>query len=122
MQWRVWYGDGSTADASTHQPWELDPYDAQIVGQHNPDHGFTLEFYHDYALWRSDLNAWIPVRGHDGLIDQLAAHARDIDAVLMGRYMRHDQWEALLSKVLEEAGKHTWTAWEGHVVERRTGR
>lgn len=94
MDWNIYYSDGSSFGSSDGLPWEAPTVDVQIVQQGN-----DLLFYHDYYLWRKDLEKWVPCNGVDGLLDHLMAFARQIDAVLNGRYMEKNQWEKLLQKV-----------------------
>lgn len=111
LTWRIYYSDGSSFSNEDGEPWEAPSVDVQIVAQ-----GDDLLFYHDYYLYRSDLELWIPCNGRDGLLDQLMASARYIDAVINGRYMDNKAWQALLHKVRT---KGAWSAYEARQLENR---
>lgn len=114
MTWTIHYSDGSSFNSSDGRPQDAPKVDVQIIQQ-----GEDLLFYHDYYLWRTDLQAWVPCNGIDGLLDHLMAFADRIDAVVNGRYMARVEWEALLHKVKKNMVKHGYSAQEIRQLSQR---
>lgn len=100
IEWRIYYADGSTFDNEDGPP-EAAPCDGVlVVGQVDPKHNWDCR-WGDWFVYRDDEHRWYHA-DYPGLFDHVKHFAIHIRAVLQGRYVRDDVWNAIWRKAQHE--------------------
>lgn len=96
MDWKIYYGDGSTYSGSLE---EAPTRDVQAIVQPCKKTGWALQHTTDYYVWRDDLNEW---RGTDinGLWDYLTRNG--MKKVLFGRTLLDEEYTAIFRQAKAE--------------------
>ena len=105
MEWRIYYGDGSTYDSSQGPPASASGYNVQAIIQ--PDRsrpggnvGTVVLHLHDWYYYRRDSGMWC---GGDltGLLDQLLSRS-PIEAVCQGRLIPRNQFDQIIARAMND--------------------
>jgi hypothetical protein len=100
LKWRIYYGDGRTADNRTTLMADLSRWNVQIILQRDSKHNRAVTSGKDYYVYLSDCDYWFGVN-LQGLWDYLAHKCTEVEAVLFGRYIANeifDEIERIASK------------------------
>lgn len=99
MQWRIYYGDGSTFDSSQGSPLDAPPLDVQIIVVADDQVGRQLLHLWDWYYWDHRDNQWC---GADiyGLLDQLLWN--HVSAVKQGRTLPQSEFDAIKATALAD--------------------
>lgn len=94
IEWRVYYGDGTTADNISHCLPELPAWDCQMIVQRDEKHNRNVASGRDYFVYHLRDCRWYPV-DFTGLLDYLANEFENIGKVLIGRYIPNAEFDAI---------------------------
>ena len=97
-RWKVFYGDGTTAEGVGRQKLD-EPRGVQVIVQDHPEVGVESVTGCDYYVWRE--GRWWGVDIF-GLFDYLM----ESGLVLFGRTIEREEYQAIARKALAE--KETW--------------
>lgn len=99
MNWRVYFGDGSTvADVD---PWTVPGLDVQAIVQADEDVGRYVLHGHDFYWWEPEEGQWFG-GDHFGLWDYLARPGPR--KVVFARSLSNVAYKAILSRALSDPG------------------
>lgn len=94
IQWRVYYGDGSTADNLSHTLADLPRWNVQIIAQHDVKHNRSLASGAAYYIYHIQDQRWYPV-DFVGLLDYIVHKIGIVGAVLVGRFIDNALYDEL---------------------------
>lgn len=97
VTWRIYYGDGSTADDQSHTLESLPRWNVQVIIQFDLKHNRNLASRADYYLFHVADNRWYPI-DFIGLLDYLAHDFSSIGAILFGRYIPNERFDKIEKK------------------------
>lgn len=100
MDWRIYYGDGSTFDSTQGEPEDAPAFDFQCVVQPDPRVGRTVMAGWDWYYYRVDIGEWWGSDIH-GLLD-LLLHRFPIKAVCQGRHSYNPVYTEIIKKASED--------------------
>lgn len=100
MRWRIYYADGSTFSNETGAPHEAPAYGVQAICQPEPDVGLETLHAFDYYVYME--GEWTGLSGHDGLVDHVTAYAPRIEALVVGRQIPRQQYQAIMRRALHD--------------------
>lgn len=100
MRWRIYYADGSTFSNEDGGPHDAPYYGVQAVCQPEPDVG--LETLHAFDYYTYAKGRWYGLSGHDGLVDHVTAYAPQIMALVVGRQIQRQQYQAIMRRALHD--------------------
>lgn len=97
MQWRIYYGDGSTYDSTTGNPEEAPPLNVQLIIMSDTENGRRILHLWDWYYW-TGIEWW----GSDlhGMLDNLL-HGK-IVAVKQGRNVSNKTYHDLMKKATQD--------------------
>ena len=100
LQWRIYYGDGSTFDSSMGSPSEAPARDVQAIVQPDEQAGRVVISKWDYYYWQ-ERGCWY---GCDifGLFDYLCRPGWK--TVKFGRTLLNDEYTAIFVRAAEDPG------------------
>lgn len=93
LAWRVFYDDGTTFDDAQGAPGNAPPLGVLVIVVNDPDVGRGLLHGKDYYLCVGD--AWFGV-DRVGLLDWVLHRRPELRAVLAGRSVSNEQFQAVL--------------------------
>ena len=102
MNWKIYYGDGSTFSSQDGSPWIVPARDVQVIVMIDKDHGWRTQAGSDYYVWdgRDGETRWW------GLKDDFALYDYLIDPgykrVLFGRTITSDQFSKIFKQATED--------------------
>lgn len=100
IDWRIYYGDGSTFDSSMGAPADAPGLDVQIVAEASELLGRELIHGYDYYVYDAALfDGWTSVDLF-GLWDYLSKPGAKV--VKFGRMVRHETFSATLARALDD--------------------
>lgn len=108
MQWKIYYGDGSTY-SDLDGPPELAPKrDVQAIPHTSGLTGHRVERTNDYYVWTPERGGW---RGVDqfGLFDYLIEPG--VKIVLFGRMLNNEEYRAILAQSSRDPDLPKRSAW-----------
>jgi len=105
MQWRIYYGDGSTYSSNDGSPQSASPYDVQAIVQPDKEAGcanvgrLCLRL-HDWYYYRTDEELWY---GGDlvGILDLLLGR-EPIIALCQGRMMPTNRFNEIVKIAMSD--------------------
>jgi len=100
IEWRIYYGDGTTFDNTKGLPSEAPSLNVQVILCKNKINGRNI--YHTWDWYYFKENEW---RGCDihGLIDQLLMDKKGVvTAIKQGRTIKDEVYEDILKKALND--------------------
>jgi len=95
MNWRIYYGNGTTWDGEGPGPIGDQARGVQAILQHHPEIGWHIANGSDYYVWQD--GRWLGVDLF-GLFDFLL----DTGLVLFGRTVTRDQYHAIIDAATAE--------------------
>ncbi len=100
MKWRVYYVGGATFSNEDGDVWQAPGYGVMAVCQPEPDVGLeTLHAFDYYIFMRGQ---WRGLSGHDGLLDHMTAHAKEVQAVIAGRQVPRQEYQDVMRIALHD--------------------
>lgn len=100
IDWRIYYADASTFSSDDGSAHEAPAFGVQAICQRDADVGLETLHAFDYYLYMD--GRWNGLCGHDGLVDQLSAHAPDIEALKAGRQIPRQQYQDIMRRALHD--------------------
>jgi hypothetical protein len=98
LEWRVFYGDGSTFDNLQGSPFDAPRLDVQVIVQKNDTVGWKILNGHDYFYFDPKRDGWQETNEwHDTLL------ATYHPLLLFGRRMSRADWSRMRRRAIEEA-------------------
>jgi hypothetical protein len=110
IDWKIWYGDGTTFTNVDGEPAEAPGRNVQVVGKADPEVGFRFLEGKDYYLLRK--GEWIGV-DFQGLIDQLVSQG----IVKVGMLLTDAEWKEIHAQAMADKEIARKSAWKSD--ERR---
>lgn len=107
MNWKIYYGDGSTFSSDDGLPNDAPSYNVQVIVQPDKTNGGgnvgrqTMHL-HDWYYWRTDVQDWYGGDLH-GLLDLLLSRA-PITAICQGRVIPTNQFQIILKRAKTDLG------------------
>lgn len=114
MDWRIYYGDGSTVTSDDCTPSVVPKRNVQCIVRPDPDVGRLVERENDYYVWCDQRDNW---KGVDqfGLFDYLIEPG--VKIVLFGRTLIESEYKEVLMRAVNDPDMPPKSAWHKH--ERR---
>ncbi len=97
MDWRIYYGDGSTFSANQGVPNDAPPFNVQAIVQvDRAKHSVGRTILHGWSFyyWREDHKEWWG-DSREGVLDMMYAR-EPICALLQGRNIHKDQFDNVM--------------------------
>lgn len=102
IQWRIYYGDGSTFDNTQGKPWEAPGHDVQLIVQVDEMVGRVVLTMFDWYYWNESEGEWW-ASDYFGLFDQLLNdRTNSIHSVKAGRNMSNKKYRELIEIALAD--------------------
>jgi len=114
MDWKIYYGDGTTFSRNDGDPGEAPARDVQVIAQSSREHGWTAWSGRDYYIWRD--GQWFGVDLF-GLYDYLVEPGWK--RVLFGRTLVRAEYDLVWQRMMADPELPEKTAF--HKGERRPG-
>ncbi len=100
LRWRIYYADGSTYSSDDGSANGAPTYGVQAVCQPCPDVG--LETLHAFDYYTYMYKRWLGFTGRDALVDHVATYAPAIKALVVGRQIPREQYQAVMRVALHD--------------------
>lgn len=100
LEWRIYYGDGSTFDNTQGTPFEAPPTDVQVIVHPSKDNGLLALHNWDWYYYQDNMG-W---RGTDtwGLLDKLM-WVKGVGAVKQARTIEDSVFQNVLNKARNDS-------------------
>lgn len=109
IDWRIYYGDGTTFDSSMGGPEDAPSDNVVCIAYDEKDNtrpeyiGRPVISGSDWYLYRKDIACWWRVDVF-GVMDQVKHHLECVGAVVQGRYIPDKTFRELLDRARTEPG------------------
>lgn len=99
LNWRIYYGDGTTFDDSMGSPFEAPSINVQVIVGYDRDNGRQMLHFWDWYYYRNDdIGEWWGADIH-GLLDQLLHDKKgEIIAVKQGRTLGNNAYQEIVKR------------------------
>lgn len=93
MDWKIYYGDGSSFSSNDGPVWDAPPHNVVAV-RHKTENGSQTLNTWDWYIYRSDVGWW----GVDmmGMVDQVMHFANLVHGVKQGRCVPDEQFQEIM--------------------------
>lgn len=114
IDWKIYYGDGSTYSSEDGPAEQAPKINCQAVVQNHEVVGHSVEHTTDYYVWFDGFWRGVEIFG---LWDYLSQPGSKV--VLFGRWVPNDEYREFLNKALNDPEVPKKSAWLPGGVERR---
>ena len=115
IEWKIYYGDGSTFDSSQGGPEEAPPIDVIAVVKKS-ENGFDILHLKDWYVYRTDIG-WFRCNTF-GMIDQVMYFTDKVMGVKQGRVISDDAFAKISKKIHEDKDIQKQTAVRKFEIEQ----
>jgi hypothetical protein len=110
MNWRVYYGDGSTFSDADGSPFAAPRSNVQVIIERDARVGWRWISGYDYFVLDPERGGWRETNEF-GLFDYLQRAGQPL--VLFGRWLTDEEWHRLFTRVKSDLGpKDGWLVTE----------
>lgn len=100
IRWKIYYSDNTTFSNLDGEPNDAPGYGVQAVCQ--PEPGVGLETLHAFDYYIFAKGQWRGLCGHDGLVDHVVAYAPEVEALVVGRQIPRQEYQAIMRLALHD--------------------